>query len=738
MRNVCRAQSAWMRLCAFSLIALLSMAAQAAAATGENLAVYHLTAGWATFGLALPQGDAPSAVQVGSLATQTDVKSRWPDGSIKFAVVSANVPTTGHYAITAAAAPTGSTAFNPLITTPIIVEFTVLQPTPAVYRAVFGGGSQDRWLSGPLVHEARTLVTPTLLNTGSLGAIRVLFDVRSYATGGHRIDVTVENSLDVDIGDAVTYNVKVLVGGAIKFQKDNVFHRYLARWRQVVTTGVVESAVAPDFSPFMRARALPNYLPSVHDVARSITTSNAQQPNVLLPEFEILRTGHLTRPMNAHSGRPELAPYPDWTAQAIVHRRREQLDYVLKHGELAGSWGIHIKKPDGVNLISINERPDFWLDDRAAEDADPPANTDLSGRGGQVLVDGDPTSGTGGDINHQPSLAYVPYLITGDRYFLDEVKYWANFVLIGTYQDRSQNLRGGGFTSFNPPVRRYPGSHGLLTLQGEIRGIGWGLRNLTDAAFILPDADPMKAYFTEKVTNNLVWLDEYAREFNSGPLGAMFPNRRPEDAGLMPYVWIALWEHRYVGWAVDHARFLGFTDGLDFLTRLAKFELKLFTSSSEGFPREWAGMYVLAIGTHSDQDPPPVDWENDVITYYPTMKEIFDNTTKIKDFDLKGNLVSIFQRPFEGFYGPEARLMLMVARGLALPGAQAAYDYLMDHAFTTWPDGRPGDGEPMLHDLNERSGWAIGLGGVNPLMTDVIPSRPNPRVLAASTATAIQ
>jgi hypothetical protein len=97
-----------------------------------------------------------------------------------------------------------------------------------------------------------------------------------------------------------------------------------------------------------------------------------------------------------------------------------------------------------------------------------------------------------------------------------------------------------------------------------------------------------------------------------------------------------------------------------------------------------------------------------------------------------------FYRPFEGFYGPESRLMLMVARGLELPGSQLAYDFLMTHADTVWPDGRAGGGVTMVQDLNRRSGWAIGVGGVNPLLTDVIPARPNPSVVASSVTTTFQ
>ena len=54
---------------------------------------------------------AHEGIELGDLPTQTDVKVRWPEGSIKFAVISANVPAAGTYPLTAAAAGTG--AFSP-------------------------------------------------------------------------------------------------------------------------------------------------------------------------------------------------------------------------------------------------------------------------------------------------------------------------------------------------------------------------------------------------------------------------------------------------------------------------------------------------------------------------------------------------------------------------------------------------------------------------------------------------
>src|SRR4029079_3401377 len=77
----------------------------ALAAGTTTIGTVHLTRGWATFGQVLPQCRAPDALSVrpatgDPLPTQTDVKVRWDDLSVRFAVVTVNVPADGDYTIT--------------------------------------------------------------------------------------------------------------------------------------------------------------------------------------------------------------------------------------------------------------------------------------------------------------------------------------------------------------------------------------------------------------------------------------------------------------------------------------------------------------------------------------------------------------------------------------------------------------------------------------------------------------
>jgi hypothetical protein len=610
------------------------VAASRPAGAGPVLATYHLTPGWATFGLVLPQGAAKGSLQAGVSPTQTDVKLLWPDQSIRFAVVTVLADHAGTYAITESSGRTASEA-------PGRPDAVVLMTTrDGTWSARFPAGSSDHWLSGALVTETRALVTPVSSTGRAHAFMRVLFDVRSYAGGGHRVDVTVENVLDVPEADQVTYDVTVQIDAAEVFKRSAVTHPYLARWRRVFPVGVRLASVTPDFRSFIAAGALPQYLPSVTDM--NYRTDGER--------FDILQFGDIHLPMNDVGGRHEIAPYPDWVARYLVHRRPDQLAYMLAHGDLAGSVGIHLKEPDGVRLVSIDAHPQYWLDTRANEGNKPRNN--LRGRAPSA------------DNAHQPSLAYVPYLVTGDRYYGDEMKYWANFSLLETWQDEGYNQRHG--------------SEGLLTQANQVRGMGWALRNMGDTIY-LPEADPERTYLLSKVRNNLVWLQNYADTFVT-PFGTFFTAHRPENESKPTSAWIALWEHEYLAWALDHLRGHGLTEGDGARNRIAGFQVRLFLSEHEGYPPAYGAPYVLAVGSRIGT----------TVTYFTTMKQVFSASF---------GTPPAAPTQLTGYWGPEARLMVLIGLEQGWPGAQDAYKYLTSYIAP--------DGSTLADDLARRAGWAI-------------------------------
>jgi hypothetical protein len=691
------------------VLLLLARAATLAAATAP-IGTVGLTPGWVTFGQPVPKGLAFDGLAVGALPTQTDVKTRWPDGSIRFAVVTTKAIVAGEYPIAAGAAASG--AFAPALPSGSVT----LTVGSQVYTAdIPSAPSTDLWLSGPLAYEGRSVVTPHAAGVVH-PFIRVNFDVRVYNEGTARVDVSVENVLDKTGATTLTYDAAITVNGALVFSKPAVEHFYLTRWRKTFEVGATPSGViTPDLTPFNVARALPPYLPLVTD-AVDVATG---------PSYEILSSGALIPLMWDHGGRQELGPFPDWTARYLAHRRPEQRQFVLANGDLSGSWPIHVREAEGnplsqsgvgpERLISLDQRPTIWLDDRATTD---PSATAFSGSPMPFHEYGDGIAGPGQsplspDNAHQPSIAYVPYLMTGDRYYAEEMAFWANYSMLRTYN-------GDG-------VR---GSTGILE-NNEVRGFGWALRNIVDAAAYYPGAE-VSAYLSQKVTNNLNWLDEYANTQDpvTNPFRILWTRYRPaQEAGF-----ISLWEQSYLAYAIDRANEQGFTGGTVHRRAIADLQLLLF-SSSPVYPREsslgcaagiasctWSAPYLVSAGTVPD----PLSWAG--FTFHQTLAEITANTV--------GNVN--LQRDFAGYYGPEARVLLMMGMKDGRPGAQDAYDYLFPfigvvNSFCATSNG--GDGSADRPDLACRGGWALDFYPAAARTPDPTPSQAAAIVSPAAGAT---
>jgi len=589
------------------------------AAVPQAITVVGLTPGWATFGEALPQGVAIGGLQVGSLQTQADVKNRWPDGSIKFAIVSVQVPTAGTYPVTPSAAMSGS--FTPIVPTASVT--LTIDGTPYV-ATLPGSPGTDVWLDGPEVREWRSVVAPAA-GAAVHPFLRAIFDARVYRDGKARVSVTVENVLNQTGAATTAYDVQVRANGQVLFTRANLEHYYLTRWRKAYDLHAPSATVTPDLAPFNLSRAIP-----------PINTVVALDPRVdtIGANFEILQSGALDPIMGAHGGRAELGPLPDWTARFLATKNAAQEAFVLANADLAGSWPIHVREPDNAvlsglgreHLLSIDEEPDAWLSAGGSGIKGTPMPMPEYGSG----VPGSGQSPLGPSNAHVPDLAYVPYLLTGDRYYAEEMAFWANHGMLATSGHGAAGLLAGN----------------------EVRGFGWALRNLAEAAAYYPDASPVKAYLTEKIVNNLAWLDNYAKALKTpnNPLWIVYAwtkYDRPEGPE-----YFAHWENNYLAYGIDRAVKLGFAPDNAYRDAANALQLRFFTSEPE-YPRSEGAPYAIPYGVVHDGS----------VTFFSTMAEF-----------RRGAAAN--HRDFPGYYGPEARLAVMEARERGNAGAQAAYDYL--------------------------------------------------------------
>jgi hypothetical protein len=650
-----------------------------------TVATYQLGQGWATFGISLPSGVATSGLQVGTLETQTDVKNRWSDGSIRFAIVTAKIPSGGSYPINTGNASSGS--YSP--TWPSAsVNFNIGGRAFTATLPAFSG--TDSWLSGPLVREARVVVSPAAGGSPH-PLLQVIFDVRSYSDGTHRLDVCVQNVRDISDMDRVSYDVNVAANGQTLWSKAGVTSYSYTRWRKTFAVGSTQASVVPDFQPFQQSEAVPRYLTTVVDVPYD--TSG--------PQWDIMGFGNMEPSMVQGGGREDIAPFPWWQARYIARRSTASQRATMLNGNNSGSWSLHVATPDGLSIIRVTDagKNNYWFDPAHRYGSDGPAAPARGDGWIRGVRMGDATWSDYDakvDSEHVPNLTYLPYLVTGDRYYLDQTKFWAAWGI----------MQAGPVDPLYPePVfspnfnRSRKGAQGLMWVLGLGREYGWPLRNAVLAAVATPDSDPDKAYFKTIVQNNFNALGTYVTTYaGSGGIteamgweGVSVVN----SAGVVTGKYTSIWRMAYPAWAVDFASRQGLWNmgqSLEFRNRVIRMQAGFINNIPD---------------------------ERGKCPYYPAVARVVNNGTAIQfmtswsqvysdnmtyPFDLPPANPGWWAYPASilGYYGADAYMLMLMGVRAQVPGAQQALNWLL--AYNS-------GGATVISDVETRAGFAFAQGG---------------------------
>lgn len=548
-----------------------------------------------TFGQVFRRGDMPDGVSVAAagrqVLTQVDVKRRYEDGSVRFGVISTLVPKLLAGETIALQMDKGKPAATPLkaveakalLETDFDAVVTLRFPDGVVRRASArkmleqAGKDAKTWLRGPVVTEW-LLAGPPVDDAGKPDEdLNVQFQIRAFAEGQMaRVSVVVENCWDHWAGN-IRYDVDVTIGGKSEFAKRAVDHRRLSRWRKTFWWGVPapQIEISHDLAYMSLSGALPNY-----DGSLDVPPPNQYDKNLLAmdgPQWEIMGRGALTAYMPTTGGRQEIAPYPEWTVKYLRSMDPAFKKLVLAGGDLAGSWPIHVRAHATGRVMSIDDRPRFWLDPRGRDKPEwKPPRHESDPKGTRLHP----------DLAHQGSFAYVPYLVTGDFYYLEEAYFWAGYCLLATWGHPRQESKG--------------------ILSGQIRGNAWALRNIADAAWIAADGDAEADYFNEKVRNNLA--DRTGRmlgppEYNK--LG-FWGLRTTSDARIQNpanpnWMIVAPWEHDYLIWSLHHLVELGWPEAAGPRDFLLRWRIGMLTSAPD-FDPQMAAPYRFVVGEKGADD----------------------------------------------------------------------------------------------------------------------------------------
>jgi hypothetical protein len=317
------------------------------------------------------------------------------------------------------------------------------------------------------------------------------------------------------------------------------------------------------------------------------------QADGLLPRFDMalaqtrpLSSQHVYTPMKLAG----LAAYMPSTgerdeigvvteAQAEFLRGEASVDSLIAQAEASGTMPWHYRDEDGVAVFNFVTHPQASMYY--------PAN--LPAIGTPVTL----------DVAHEPDLCYVPYLLTGDPYYLEELQFAA------TYNVLASN----------------PQSRGSYCIGFAVRAHAWALRTLAHCARVTPDDAPAwvqsRAYWQEWLDGERDWMlaryvhptaSPFTEAPYAPPLNYMADTENSPASSTMPAGCVSQqWMEDYEAAVLGHVVQIGYADWRPILAwKIANSIAR--TDGSSGWVRAKPCPYNVALRPNADA-PYVTNWQ---------------------------------------------------------------------------------------------------------------------------------
>jgi hypothetical protein len=491
---------------------------------------------------------------------QVDVKATHADGSVRHAIISAIVPSIAPAQVRTMSLVKGGTAPTGTVTTDSLMRTGFSTSVHAKIGGVDYYASADdllkstaptTWLNGPIATEWEVSAPLRTASGAQHPHLSARFAIRWYAGANKaRVDVVLENGWAYEAAPQnFTYDASVLVGGKSVYAQAGLSHYHHARWRKVFwyNNTAPELNVQQNTAYLIASRAIPNYDQSLKITDAAIASWNTKWTNSKTGPMNV-GVGQAYMPTTG--GRPDLGLMPAWNALYVLSMDKRMKTISLGMSEQAGSWSSHYRNKTTGRPVTLVEFP-YMTTLNAPGDTLNPATRLREAFPACATTTACTTPNTA-DTSHQAGFSYLPYLLTGDYYHLEELQFWANF---------------SSFAS-NPAYREW--GKGLVK-SDQVRGQAWTLRTLAEAAYITPDNDPQKANFTAMVNNNIDWYNaNYTNSSTANKLGALehgYAIIYNSNTGLAP------WQDDFFTASIGHMVELGFTGAQPLLTWKSKFSV---------------------------------------------------------------------------------------------------------------------------------------------------------------------
>lgn len=576
-----------------------------------------------TFAQVFAPGDVPAGqplratiAETGeSLAVQVDRKARHADGSLRHAVVSLLLPglAAGDARTVLLARGRGEAAgagptLGALLATGYDsrVEIALAgRRYAASARALLQVGTPATWIAGPAATEWMVSAPLTTADGHAHPHLTARFHVRAYG-GSPRVltDVTVENAWTHEPGPQnFRYDVTVMVNGEARYTRAGLVHLHHARWRQTFWTGgapqvhvahdvryLLSTGALPSYDPALIGTIAPAHLQSYREFWRHEDRTYSESGSRFTSDkIGPMGLGLATQAMPDGGAHDDIGPLPRWAAVYLLSQDPAARTATLGMGDLAGSWSIHYRDKNTGLPVTLDDYPYVSITDNRDDTRNP-----ATGRYEQA----EPCPSRAAcaspyepDAAHQPSFAYVPYLVTGDHYYLEELQFWATY----------------NFVSQTPGYREL--ARGLFYRGEQDRGQAWSLRTLGHAAYITPDDHPLKKYFTSKLDENVGFFHQLYVVDRPNRFGGLKPSYTYPDA--------APWMDDFWTWSIGQLVQMGFENARPLLRWKAQFPVQRMgfgTADPGDFCWIFAAAYRLRVA--ADEHGP----------MFQTIREVYRNS----------------------------------------------------------------------------------------------------------------
>jgi hypothetical protein len=449
-------------------------------------------------------------------AVQMEVKTTHSDGSVRHAVLTLKAPEIAPGGSVAVMLATGSAAL-PTSTAPsaselaasgydVTVTFTFRNTdgttttesvsAAAVLQAAIDAGEVKYWLTGADVNEFDVVTT---VNDGKL---KVEFDIRAYADGTTKTDVIFDNSWMFSSGKSnLDYDVTISQGDEQVYSASNVSQYLYSLWHyQVDSADTINLQVQYDVSYLSTAAALPAYDQSFGISKKQIQTNYSKLDPSKSSGYGStgpMGTALVETKMGNAGGRADIGMQPNWVVHWLLSQDSDAETVMMANADAAGGIPWHLVDENTGTFINNDEYIYFWQD---------PSRNVAGSYWSPQPVNGWPTYGNPWrpTTSHMPDLNYVPYLTTGSNYQLKLLQAAANYAI--TSSNPYYKYDGGTVDPGKPGDALFMG---VASPGRQQRTTAWGLREVAEAAYITPDDDPLKDYFTSQLTTAMDGLVEY-------------------------------------------------------------------------------------------------------------------------------------------------------------------------------------------------------------------------------------